>query len=529
MNKKRISFALAAFMTAAVALSGCQGGGGDTTKSSVDLGDSYPLKGDVELSYWISSDFYALAEGGKDGNTPFLQELKKQTGVTVHYQSPPAGQAAEAFNLMIASGDMPDIVQHGWPGFPGGGPEKAISENNIIVLNDMLDNYAPDFKKYLQDNPEIDKMVKTDSGNYYMFPSVREDPKSGAYHGPIIRKDWLDDLGLQEPETISEWHNVLTRFKNEKGATAPLSFQTVSITKGVLIGAFGTKMDIYVDDDGKVKYGPAEPQFKDFIVEMKKWYDEGLLDKNLAVVDNATLDSNVLNGRTGLTIANSASGLKKWSDAMKEKDPKFQLVAIKNPSLEKGKMPKFGFKSAVLNSAMSSAITSSCKNVEAAARFLNYGYTEKGKLLYNYGLENESYTMVDGKPKYTDLITNNPEGKSFSDMVPYYFNTAGGPFEIMSSTIDANTPDQVDAMEKWNQTTEEKYALPPVTPTVDESMKLQSVQKDISTYTSEMVYKFIMGVEPMENYDTYLQTLESLGLQTLLEVNQAAYGRYLER
>ena len=81
MNKKRISFALAAFMTAAVALAGCQGGDGDTTKSSVDLGDSYPLKGDVELSYWISSDLYALAEGGKDGNTPFLQELKKQTGV----------------------------------------------------------------------------------------------------------------------------------------------------------------------------------------------------------------------------------------------------------------------------------------------------------------------------------------------------------------------------------------------------------------------------------------------------------------
>ena len=43
------------------------------------------------------------------------------------------------------------------------------------------------------------------------------------FSGPILRKDWLDELGLEVPETIDEWENVLAQFKEKKGATAPLT------------------------------------------------------------------------------------------------------------------------------------------------------------------------------------------------------------------------------------------------------------------------------------------------------------------
>ena len=42
----------------------------------------------------------------------------------------------------------------------------------------------------------------------------------------MIRKDWLDDLGLEVPETIDEWYTALKAFKEEKGATAPLTLNT---------------------------------------------------------------------------------------------------------------------------------------------------------------------------------------------------------------------------------------------------------------------------------------------------------------
>ena len=42
--------------------------------------------------------------------------------------------------------------------------------------------------------------------------------------GPIIRADWLEELGLEVPQTIDDWTNVLTAFKEQKGAQAPLTF-----------------------------------------------------------------------------------------------------------------------------------------------------------------------------------------------------------------------------------------------------------------------------------------------------------------
>lgn len=67
-------------------------------------------------------------------------------------------------------------------------------------------------------------MARTDSGNYYMFngyPAADHDKEAdlerSAICGFVLRKDWLDELGLEAPETIDEWHNVLTELKQKKG------------------------------------------------------------------------------------------------------------------------------------------------------------------------------------------------------------------------------------------------------------------------------------------------------------------------
>ena len=57
---------------------------------------------------------------------------------------------------MVADGNLPDIIEYGWVGYPGG-PEKAISDGVIIALNDVIDQYCPNLKKYLSENPDIDR------------------------------------------------------------------------------------------------------------------------------------------------------------------------------------------------------------------------------------------------------------------------------------------------------------------------------------------------------------------------------------
>ena len=67
-------------------------------------------------------------------------------------------------------------------------------------------------------------MIKTDDGHYYVFPFVRGDEALCHTIGPMLREDWLEELGLEVPTTIDEWHTVLTAFKEKKGASAPFTW-----------------------------------------------------------------------------------------------------------------------------------------------------------------------------------------------------------------------------------------------------------------------------------------------------------------
>lgn len=43
-----------------------------------------------------------------------------------------------------------------------------------------------------------------------------------------------------------------------------------------------------------------------------------------------------------------------------------------------------------------------------------------------------------------------------------------------------------------------------------------------------MINKFIMGKEPLDNFDSFVQTLKNMGIDDVLAVEQAAYDRYVK-
>ena len=74
------------------------------------------------------------------------------------------------------------------------------------------------------------------------------------------------------------------------------------------------------------------------------------------------------------------------------------------------------------------------KHPELVAEFLNYGYTEEGHMLYNFGIENISYVMEDGYPRYTELITNNPDGLTMQYAMSQYMASAYGLASIATNS-----------------------------------------------------------------------------------------------
>lgn len=545
--KKRSKFITAAVITSmmstmAIACSNQAATPTDNTKApdgkapAPAAATTYPMKTDKTLTYWAELTGNIVGVKSSIAEVPFFQEWQKKTGVPLKFSSPVVNQAKEGLNVMLASGDLPDMIEYQWlDRFPGG-PEKAIKDGYILKLNDAIDKYAPNLKKYLKEHPEVDKQVKTDEGNYYAFPFIRGDDYLKVFQGPIVRKDWLDELGLPVPETIDDWYTVLKAFKEKKGATAPLSFFSVprpleQIYNGAFIGAYGINRDFYMEN-GQIKYGPSQPQYKEFLATFRKWYAEGLLDKNIATVDSKTLDSNLVSNMTGATIGNTGGGIGKWMPLLTAKDPKANLVAAPYPVLKKGDTPKFGQKDYAYSFGGAVAISANSKNIELAARLLDYGYSDEGHMFFNFGTDGVSYKMDNGYPKYTDLLMKNPDKLAPAQAMSLYIRANySGPFVQDKRYIEQYLalPQQKDAITVWQKTDVAKYQLPPITATPTESSELAKIMTDVNTLVDEMTLKIILGNEPLENFDKYMDKLKTLKLDRAIEIEKAALDRYNKR
>ena len=477
------------------------------------------------VSMWMPLTDIVTATVSNFSETPFAQELEKRTGVHVEYLHPSKSQQARELILLLAGDEVPDMISWSWYNF-GNGIEHTIENGFVTRLNDLIDAYSPSLKSYLQQNPEIDSMVKTKAGDYYVYPFLREDERLTVYTGPMVRRDWLNRMGLAVPETIDDWTSALRSFK-ETGVEIPFNGEINALVRA-FGPAYGIKMGFFMEG-GQVKYGYTQPEYKGFLAKMNQWYTEGLVNKNLGAVDFIALENSVLNGMTGAVYAAAGSGMGHWSAAAGE--PGFDLAPAKYPVLQRGEKSAYGARDPMYGFMGAVAMSGKSKHKETCAKFLDYGYSEEGHMFYNFGTEGVSYQMVEGYPQYTDLILHNPDGLSITNaMGRYMMSCYSGPFvqDLRYQEQYYTLPQQREAIELWSEATSETdYALPPYSAPADEISEMDRLTDYIDPYAVEMQYKFIVGVEPLSNYDAYLNHLKSLDLDALLQMKQKAVDNYL--
>jgi putative aldouronate transport system substrate-binding protein len=257
-----LSFLLSGVLCVSI-LAGCNNSGKNASgKFEKTTSDGYPVKTGQKLRYWLPMSGHVSAHSASLNDTPFAKALIEQTGINVEFIHPPAGSEAEKFSLMMASSDVPDIVEYTWSNYTGG-PEKAIQDGVICGLNDIIDAVSPNLKKIYAQHPEIEKQYRTMSGELYIYPFLVFDDVLATYIGPMVRKDLLDKAGLSAPETVADWDKMLRAFKS-MGIETPLTLQINNKYLGsvsAFLGAFGIAGDYYIKD-GRVKYGFYEPEFQ---------------------------------------------------------------------------------------------------------------------------------------------------------------------------------------------------------------------------------------------------------------------------
>ncbi len=483
---------------------------------------SYPLQTDAEVTFWAYINPNLLKSCPNLNESAYAADLREQTGINVTFVSPAMGTEDESFALLFSSDDIPDIIGDGASkDVTGNGADGAIEEGFLFDMTDYIEDYAPNYYKVLKENPFFDRSAKSNSGRYWTFANMSH---TVPYQGAIVRKDWLDDLGLPLPETIEEWYITLKAFKEKKGATAPFAYLNSTFFKsGVLESAYDTSTSFYLDGD-TIKFGPLDASYKEFVKEMAKWYAEGLIDKNIASSDSKSLDAKFLNGETGMTIGYASSSIGRWMQSKKADSP-MDISAVKFPVLNKGDEPAiYGGNITTYNDYAS--ISANSQNKELAMRLLDYSFSEEGMLLHDYGREGVSYVMEDGKPKFTDVVLNNPDGLSISEALYYYSQQGPGWLQNDAYLQQIKLPQQFEATKIWEKDT--SHQLPRFSIAGKENKEFTDIMLDVETYISETVLSVICGRLPISTLDEMDATLKSMNIERAIQIQQEAYNIFVK-
>jgi putative aldouronate transport system substrate-binding protein len=161
---------------------------------------------------------------------------------------------------------------------------------------------------------------------------------------------------------------------------------------------------------------------------------------------------------------------------------------------------------------------------------LDYRYSDTGSFLYGYGIEGLTYEYDEnGELWITDYIVNHPAYWGMI-MCTYALNTIYEPgLEIdysLRMEINADTP---QLLEYWMSTPHDNaYVFPlGVTYTTEQTEQLAQISVDINTYIKENYLAFVDGSKPLSEWGEYVQTLSEIGVQTVLDIHQAAYEAYI--
>ena len=489
----------------------------------------------VTVTMWMGVNPNVLKITEDIGNDCALwNELASRTGVNLEFTVVNPDTESEKFNLMVASNDLSDIISNATTLYTNGGEAAVADEILIDHLPYLTEELTPQICKLMEAYPDAVPEALTESGWLAGMPQLSMQTETTQTFGPMIRKDWLDELGLNVPETYDELHDVLAAFKEKKGADAPLllNYAATGINNGLVegYGIFGLVADAamsepYYQVDDTVMYGPIQPEFKEYLTMIHDWYQEGLIWQDfMSYTDFQNPPTDViLADRAGVFYA-EVTYIATLEDASNTEG--FELVAI--PDLVRNSGDTIPFKEERAYAASTPwSISTQCECPELLMQWCNYMYTDEGALLCNYGIEGESFEYNENHvPVFTDLVLNNPDMSTTVALFMYCLDR--GPFYRDETREQSGySQAQKDASGIWQSNMSVGRGIGSTSLNTEESSEVNQFYGDIKTYIEQSVLEFIIGNRDLSEFDEYVSHIEGMGIDKVTACYQDAYQRYL--
>ena len=228
----------------------------------------------------------------------------------------------------------------------------------------------------------------------YGVPGMDRQATNALY----ARKDWLDKLGLKEPKTLDEFHDMLKAFtfndpdgngkKDTYGYGERNNFDSHF---SVIYLAFGVTNNSWIEYEGKLYYAQTHPKAKDALEVLQQWYKEGIIDPEFLTTNTDAWFQKLGIGKLGVVVAGVFSH-KKVNDLVKATTPSGSLTKIEPPVGPDGKSGLVAFGGLVNPVVLSKNV----KSPERLIQIFDWMSTEEATALINYGEEGKHYKVNPG-------------------------------------------------------------------------------------------------------------------------------------
>lgn len=488
--------------------------------------------GEGEISLFLLVPPFVSPMLGEAGNLSVLKELSARTGLTFAITEGSYLDGQNAINLMMAAGDYCDVINHA--DLYAAGIDAAVNEDIIIDLSDYILNDMPNLLASLKAyDADVLKQMTTDSGYIPYFPQIHKAPVVDNFLTGV-RKDLMDELGLETPKTYEEFHDVLSAVNAEYGlqyGLDPGGFDQSLLTgRNLKPGNAGLEGLIVVD--GEVKFAGFEDGMYDYFQMITQWYAEGLIFSDF--ISYETFDqTNMISAGTLFGNGNVNAQTISEANAAGTGAVVEALPFLTETGSEEIKV--FGSGEIVRCPAWSVSSQASDESIDLILKLVDYIFSDEGTILFNYGVEGEAHELDEnGQPVWSEMIMTYAGGTTTA---AFLYATATPSEYICGIYDDAkfsySYTDAMFAAEDYiNNTSTGEYDFPMGAEnriSSDDSVTAAGLASDINTYISETILAWIHGEQELneDSWQTYIDNCYSMGMQDILDIYQGAYDEFI--
>lgn len=465
----------------------------------------------------------------------YLEEL---LNIKLDIQAVPAASYDDKKKVLISTDQMPDIMK------------VSLNDMRLYARQDMFVNLT-DNKDLLGDFWPVYESVNSMAASYeidgslYGFPVLSRWGERGGQL-PVIRTDLLKAYGLETPKTFDELYDVLKVFKEKNPDLVPLTNRkggsTTSTQKVLDCMAYplGSGSGMYFDeeiDGGRWVYGPADEHFLEVLTYLNKLYADGLMDPDYATMTVDQWKEKMSSGQA-LMYYDNAGFAGDFNAALVTIDPSYHLAAIPTMTNSLGQTRNRYFN---LHNGSLYVVATSSQNQKPAMELLNWAYSDEGCDVFAYGKPGETFDYVDGQPvirqelieKFNAPEYNSPYyeiqsylGVGLLDFTPYVDDHPGVECRVYSySPEDKAERDEINNMIESDPGMREPVYEPSLSEADTE--RYNELKSTVENIVSQEWDKYIMGVEPIDNYRNVIDQARAAGAEEMEKIYNDAYNAAL--